>query len=242
MTMKPFRIIILTIVLLFFTRQMATAQYQNFLDSLPVFEVTDPQIYRALDTVLFHTKECIFSILDRPYHFVIDLWEQEDKITVRIRATTHYGNLNKETLQAKGFFHYKDYLVLVEDRSWTSQEAIYPLFFSKTDSIQALYFIEYSGYPNRSKGVETASIYYQYKNGILEEEERYICQEYLWYVYKIKDGDTWESIADKLKCSVEELQDNQGVHQEELPPVGTSLTFKYYRIEDGRMRVERTSW
>ena len=240
--MKPFRITILTTVLLFFTVQITTAQYRNFLDTIPKFEVINPQIYQALDTVLLCTKDCIFSILDRPYHFRIDLWRTtKQKVTVIITATTYYGNLNKETLIRKGFFYYKDYLVLVRDLSGYLEKAAYPLFFEKTDSIQALYFIEYSDYPNRSKGVETASIDYQYQYGILEEEKRDICREYPYYVYKIKDNDTWESIAKKLRTTVEELQSIQEVYGEDLPPVGSGIRFMYYKTGDGRMRIEG-SW
>ena len=243
--MKHFRVILLILLLLFLTRQTTTAQYQNFLDSLPKFEVIDSQIYQALDTVLFHTKECIFSILDRPYYFQIVFWDKEDKITVRVRTTPYYwsvlNSFKRETFKAKGFFYYKDYLVLVEDRSWTSQEAIYPLFLHKTDSIQALYYYTPNPrHPIPSKGGETAAIYYEYKNGILEEESRDICWEYPYYVYKIGESDTWESIAEKLRTTVEELQSIQEVYGEELPPVGTSIRFMYYRIGDGRMRIDGT--
>ena len=238
--MKQFRVILLILLLLFLTRQTTTAQYQNFLDSLPLFEVIDSQIYQALDTVLFHTKECIFFILDRPYHLKIYLWERDGKTLVRVAATTSYGSVyKKEQLKAKGFFYYKDYLVLVEDRSWRSQEAIYPLFFHKTDSIQALYYIVFSGYPS-TRGGDRADIYYEYKNGILEEERRDICREYPYYTYTIRENDTWESIAEKLRTTVEELQSSQEVYGKELPSVGTSIRFMYFRIGDGRMRIDGT--
>jgi len=220
---------------------MATAQYQNFLDSLPLFEVTDPQIYRALDTVLFHAKECIFSIVDKPCHFWVDIF---GKTKIRFQVSPYHGGrmdfYRRNTPKTrKGFFYYKDYLVLVKDHSGWSQKAIYPLFFNRTDSIQALYFVLYSGYPS-TRGGETATIYYEYKNGILEEESRDICWEYPYYVYKIGESDTWKSIAEKLRTTVEELQSSQEVYGKELPSAGTSIRFMYFRTGGGRMRIDGT--
>ncbi len=247
--MRKFQIIIITGVLFFLAGRTITAQNQEYLlDTLPELEVIDPQIYRALDTVLFYTKDCIFSILNRPYHFWIDFWWDRDnkqKIVARIQATPYYGSLlntfRRETNKARrGFFYYKDYLVIVDDRSAYNKEAIYPLFFKKTDSTQVLYYSPSPDNPDRQKGGEFATIYYQYRNGNLEEEERDICRDYPHYFYQIKENDTWESIANKLKCTVEELQNIQGVYEEKLPPVGTNILFRYYRIDDGKMKVERT--
>lgn len=236
--MKTYKVILLFTVFLISIIIKIHAQNSDstlkFLAELPMYEVIDSEIYEAIDSVMFYTEDCIYAILNKPYYLGITIWNQGKDISMRIESLQFsstlidYGfNWRKNT--EKGFFYYKDKLILVEFRG-----DFLNLFFKSTDSISALYYKpDEKLYPQILMGYESARIVYNYINGKLVVNDITPCSKSPYFIYTVKESDTWEGIAEECGCSVEIFKNFENHYNEILPEKGYKIIIQYEITEEG---------
>ena len=202
--------------------------------------VINTQILEALDSLTVYIQECPYFILDRPYHFCITI---QDTTTIWIESLPCSHTIieriftNVESNQ-KGFFYYKNKLVLVND-----QIGIIKLFFKKTDLIKPIYYqMDYNIYNQIVVGQNKMSTVYKYENDRLEEVKEYrsYCSDrFTYFMYTVKKNDTWDSLAEKCGCPIEELKYVNGRYEETLPKEDYLIIVHYEIVNNKLVSIRR---
>ena len=231
--MKIIKLIVCSFFLIFFKSNIMAQKINSESIMIPEYEIIESQIFKALDSVIFYTKNCTYFTLDKPYHFWINILDEKRLKIESMAYNVSIMNflLYDPNVRSNGFFYYKDKLVIVND--YTDKPS---LFFRNTGKVDTL------NYPNSENimdhllfGHESVAIYFDYQNGTFFTNEDYIepcnySRNYFYYV--VKPFDTIEGIAKKCSCSVETLNNVYGLN-ETIPLKEGYLIIVEYHFENG---------
>ncbi len=190
-----------------------SAQNKNrLLGILPEYTIINLQILEPLDTILHRAENSPSAILNEPYL----LWMRIKDSIISIEATPYNVALlhqfREDTTSQKGFFYYKNQLVILED--FENKTFI---FFNNTNKSQEIYYQWNKNFSTLFYDYLSESIVLEYKY-----KERKILRiiDHIGYpvmrrmLYSVEEGDTWESIAQKCKTSVLDLLDPKSHYYE----------------------------
>jgi len=203
------------------------------IDSILEYKVINPEICKAIDTVLFYTKDCIYySVLNKP--FLIWIWIYDtsrfsvSSIPYSCTLINFFGGI-PETVKA-GFSNYKGHVVLIQ--SFLPNYVDY--FFKSTDRKSNFY---YENSENILDHIFSASehveIFFDYKNGklVMDEYDISLCRNNYSFHYMVQQGDTWQDIADKCGCPIKDLTKGY----KDANPIPGYLLIVNYLFEGGKL-------
>jgi hypothetical protein len=227
---------------LLFPHVFAGAQNERaHLASLPEYEVINPVIREALDSLSQRTKSCVFCILDKPYFYWLRVINQKDTaIRIVFESLQYSPNLLAFSLKSakeKGFFYHNNVLVIAQ-----GDHNLSDFLKLKNDSLhELLYRPEFIISPWYLKGYEAATLVYRYTGGELIMQTEGECNLLTYLHEKVSESDTWESLSYECRCPVETLEHVDGEYVGTLPEIGEYIIIRYEICTDKEVVVSRIS-
>lgn len=225
------------------TNKIETKEF--ILDSVQKYEVSDEFIYNLLDTVSASLDNCIFIKMNRDFYYNLHIRENGNEIICSIYpdlSTKPLTWFKEEDFHDKGFFYYKEKLVLITFNRKSKTQSQVKISFKNTGIIEELkYSVPAEKLPKVGMGFESSSASYSFD--LLSNKWRKIdcfpCKGYKYYSYRTTKFDTWESVAEKFHTTVDKVRNVRGVYDSRNIPLEGSFIEMYYEIIDGKLEAWR---
>jgi hypothetical protein len=244
--MRSFRLYLLFIPLFLIINRVFSQDENCVLDSLPEYEFIDTEICHTLD--IFFDSLMVsyyqYSILKQPFLTFITFDSSEVSITTTAYSCSVFSYQNSALseifpnyhpqIKEYGYSFYRDHLLLISSFDTTLTN----LFFKKNGNYQKIIFHNSDNILDHIVTLQVnVDATYNYVDGrlILDDDFQGSERDVYEYLYLIKKDDTWNSIAQKMNCSVSDLTNG---YEERLPIPGCYLLVRFY-FENDKVFVER---
>ncbi len=230
---------------MFFTNLNAhnNAYQSYFIGELEELEVIDSLIFQELDATLYYSAFSPYLVLKKNILFKIsfdhprkesDICENTPVVIETFPHSVRDLFLFREDQRSqKGFLYYKNNLVIIEDFA-----KLHPKYFKQTGKTKQLY---YNGNFYMDIGaVAAVEKYFCFIDDILTivdycgSDDKNKIENTVGMHYIVEDGDSWESIANELTCSVSDLINPSVSWMQNIPDIGymiiVDFTFHHNKL------------
>ena len=207
------------------------------------YEIVNPIILDLLDTAMYYTESCIYHILGKPYYYIIGLFQDPDTVVIYTESKQYTEldliNLLLSGCSNIGFFFMNKSLVIFLSHSGVNHE----LFFKKTNN--SLYAITYPHdnicvKPWFGKICESFFARYIYTENKLNKVSETSCGTLNYILRTVRDGDTYERLAEQCRCPVETLH-YIDENYFDLPIKEGDRVIVRYELINGKVNINRIS-
>jgi hypothetical protein len=221
-----------------FSQEVKPKMYS--IDSIPEYKVINPEMCKAIDTVLFFTKDCAYySALNNLFLLRICIYGTFRFSIESLPYSCSLINLlrSDSRIEEEGFCNYKGCLVFI-----TSFIPNYiNHFFESTGTKSNLYYHNSENLEDHVfRAYQNVTIFFHDKNGKFafdSKEDLSLCRKNYCFSYVVQAEDTWQDIATKCGCSIEDL--TEGYKDAEKPIAGNFILINYYFNEGKLVKAKR---
>jgi hypothetical protein len=202
------------------------------IDSIPEYKIINPDMRKAIHSVLSYTKDCAYySVLNKPYLIWISIntsWLSVESIPYSSTNINLYRSV--PGIVEEGFCNYKGHIVFIR----SSVPNYINRFFKSTGKKRNLYYHNSENLVDHMyRAYRGVTLFFDYKNGKIVcdcEDEPTPCIDQYFFYYVVQAEDTWQDIANKSGCSIENL--TAGWKDAEKPIEGSLIIVHYYFDEE----------
>ena len=232
--MKRITIIKFLFVLLVISNKLYSQSDTCFLGNLTEYHIINKDLAHSLDSVILVSSSLSYHrVLNEDIFAIIYI---QDTNKLKIIVTPHScTQFNSATLERddrfNGFLFRRNHLVLIAMEQFEYAKS----FVEKTDKSRDVFILNSDNLMYHIKSPEFTYGCEIVNGKFILEEGSYTNDGTQYYIYRIKQGDTWKKLAKKFHCSVSDFQ----FSTKEKLIQGNYICWDFFVDDNGKKHVWR---